>query len=95
MTEPLETNGEKKLGAWIYRSVHLLVNIAALMLMGYAGLWMRNNVPSKADFKELQSLVNGLDRSVLKLSDTDRRIEDFEQRIRKLEQRGPPARREP
>lgn len=91
-------NGEKRLGSWIYRSVHLLVNVAALMLMGYAGLWLRNNVPSKADFKELQLQVNSMDRSFLQFAETHKRIDDFEQRIRRLEQgdrRPPPPRREP
>lgn len=84
------TNGEKRLGNWIYRSVNLLVNVAALLVMLYAGLWLKNNVPSKADFKDLQGQVNSMDRSLLQLSETHKRIEDFEQRIRKLEQRREP-----
>lgn len=89
-------NGEKRLGSLIYRSVHLLVNLAALGLMTYAGAWVKANVPSKDDFKELQAQVNAIDRAVLQISETNRRIEDFEQRIRKLEQGRPPSpRREP
>lgn len=89
-------NGEKRLGQVIYRSVNMLVNVAALGLMSYAGMWVKNNVPSKTDFKELQVQVNGIDRAVLQLSETNKRIEDFESRIRKLEQgdnrRFPPPR---
>lgn len=83
-------NGEKRLGAFIYRSVHLIVNLAGLILVGYISMWMKSNFPSKTDFKELQLQVNSLDRAVLQLSETNRRIDDFEQRIRKLEQRRPP-----
>lgn len=86
-TEGNGGNGEKRLGSMIYRSVSLLINLAIMLLVGYAGLWVRNNVPSKSDFKELQIQVNSLDRSVLQMSETNRRIEDFEQRIRRLEQR--------
>lgn len=89
-------NGEKRLGAWIMRSLNLLMNAAALLLMAYVASWVRANVPSKADFKELQVQVNSMDRSILQLSETAKRIEDFESRIRKLEQgdnrRFPPSR---
>lgn len=89
-TEGNGGNGENRLGSWIYRSVHMLVNVAALMLMGYAGLWLRNNVPSKEDFKELQIQVKSMDRSFLQFAETHKRIDDFEQRIRRLEQRREP-----
>ena len=80
-----KNNGEKMLGAWIYRSLNILLNLAALIVMLICGLWLKNNVPSKTDFQELQIRVDSVDRNLIHLSETTKRIEDFEQRIRILE----------
>lgn len=99
MTQPAKDTDEKvkrAVGAWVLDSLNLILNAGALAAMLYGGLWLRNNVPSKQDFdamqvrlnadlKELQSRVNSMDRAVLQLSETGKRIEDFEQRIRTLE----------
>lgn len=90
------TKPERALGPWLMRSLNLLLNLAALVAWGYLGVWIQKNVPSKTDFtemqaklnadlKELQDKVNSMDRTVLQLSETNKRIEDFEQRIRLLE----------
>jgi hypothetical protein len=89
-------SNQNKPGMLLYRITNLTMNGAALALMLLGGLWLKNNFPSKDDFtemqekmksdlKDLQTRLNSVDRSVLQLGETAKRIEDFETRIRILE----------
>jgi len=79
-----------QIGLYVLRSVNLI--LAAICTVGV--LWIKANVPSKDDFKELHIQIRALEISVAQLSETNERMKAFDERIRRLEQidgrRGPP-----
>jgi len=91
-------NGERRIATAIGLYVLRSANVILALIAAVGVMWIKVNVPSKEDFKDLQGHLRSLELTVLQFTRTQERVEDFEARIRKLEQgelRRFPPRRDP
>lgn len=84
-----EHNGAREIG----KMVLLLTTRGAVFLFTAAtfvlGLWLKANVPTKEELKELQSGMRSLERTVDKMPNVQPSIDQLEKRVFNLEQKFP------
>lgn len=89
----MEHNGNKQIAATIGNLVLRSLNVIFAGIAAFVALWIKANVPEKQDFRNLQAQVFTIERSVNRMADAspdvNKRIDDFEQRIRALEKKFP------